>query len=94
MAQPCVRSQCCIPLCFSSDLILSVYTSDMHYSTSSVDDWQSAVSHEILWIFCGLSESMNSTFKRQVPPPPAAVSVPFLSLIELDIIILISDVEI
>lgn len=28
------------------------------------------------------------------PPPPAAVSVPFLSLIELDIIILISDVEI
>lgn len=55
----CVWSQCSFPLCFSSDLILSVYTSEMEYRFISVKplrrDEQSSVSHETVGVFLGLS---------------------------------------
>lgn len=57
---PVYVSQCCFPLCFSSDLILSVYTSDMELLWSHcVDNLQRTVSHEIVWILFGLSGSIN-----------------------------------
>ena len=93
----CVVSQCCFPLCFSSDLILSVYTSDMErYSTSVKPLWrrlaercQPRDSLDLLWF------DWKYKSKTQESVSSGFCVCPFsVPLFKLELVLLFTDVRI